>query len=350
MVLLFTYLFVAIGFSFLCSIAEAVLLSVTTPHIALLEKNKKPSGRLLRRLKDDVHSPLAAILTLNTIAHTVGAAGVGAQSTVVFGSGYVGITSAILTLLILVFSEIIPKTLGAHYWRRLAPITAYGLKYLILALYPFVKLSKKLTQGLANEPTLKGFSRHEFAAMAELSVDEGQLARRESEMLKNLLRLRETRVKDVMTPRTVVFSLPEDTTVADYFTNYNNARFSRVPIYAGDHEKVTGFVLRSDLLEAHVNTDGTGKVKNYRRELNAVSPSISLSRAFEEFLKRRAHIMLVVDEYGGMEGILTLEDVLETLLGLEIIDEGDKTEDMQKLARRLWKRRARKMNVRVDKQ
>ncbi len=349
MLLLFTYLFVAIGFSFLCSIAEAVLLSVTTPHIALLEKNGKPSGRLLRQLKDDIHSPLAAILTLNTIAHTVGAAGVGAQSAVVFGSGYIGITSAVLTLLILVFSEIIPKTLGAHYWRRLAPATAYVLKYLIFALYPFVKLSKRLTRGLANEPTLKGFSRHEFAAMAELSADEGQLAQQESEVLKNLLRLRETRVKDAMTPRTVVFSLPEDTRVAEVFSNHKNSRFSRIPIYADDPEKVTGFVLRSDLLEARANQGSAQAVKTYRRELNAISSSISLSRAFEEFLRRHAHIMLVVDEYGGVEGILTLEDVLETLLGLEIVDEGDKTKDMQKLARRLWKQRSRKMNVRVDK-
>lgn len=349
MVPLFLFLFVAIGFSFLCSIGEAVLLSVTTVYIALLEKNDKPSGPLLRKLKEDIHSPLAAILTLNTIAHTVGAAGVGAQSAVLFGSVYVGITSAILTVLILVFSEIIPKTLGTHYWRSLAPATAYSLKYLILALYPFVKLSEKLTQGLANEPTLKGFSRKEFAAMAELSVDEGQLAQQESEMLKNLLLLQEARVKDAMTPRTVVFSLPEDTNIADFFLNHKNSRFSRIPIYVDDHEKVTGFVLRSDLLEALASENSTGTVKDYRRELTAISSSSSLSQAFEEFLRRHAHIMLVVDEYGSMEGVLALEDVLETLLGLEIIDEVDKTEDMQKLARRLWKRRARNMGVRIGK-
>lgn len=350
MFLLITYVSIALGFSFLCSIAEAVILSVTSAHIALLEQEEKPSGVLLRKLKEDINTPLAAILTLNTIAHTVGAAGAGAQAAAVFGSAYVGIASAVLTLLILIVSEIIPKTLGAHYWRSLAPATAYCLKFLIWALYPFVKLSETLTRGLTHGPTLRGFSRDEFAAMAELSAKEGELAQRESKILKNLLLLRETRVKDAMTPRTVVFSLPETLLVEEFFDQHENIRFSRIPIYSDNQEQVSGFVLRSELLSAQATGKGDNKLKNYRRDLQVLLSSMSLSQAFDELLRNHSHIMLVLDEYGGMEGILTLEDVLETLLGLEIVDESDKTEDMQKLARRLWKRRAQQMGLKIKEQ
>ncbi|HYQ71088.1 MAG TPA: CNNM domain-containing protein, partial [Gammaproteobacteria bacterium] len=210
MLLLVTYVIIALGFSFLCSIAEAVLLSVNTPYITLLQRKGRKAGELLGRLKADINSSLAAILTLNTIAHTIGAAGAGAQAALVFGNAYVGIASGVLTLLILVFSEIIPKTLGAHYWRQLAPLTAFVLRGLVWLLYPFVKLSELLTRGLVHGPGLKGFNREELAAMAEISAAEGHLGPKEIRILKNLLRLRETRVTAAMTPRTVIFSLPED--------------------------------------------------------------------------------------------------------------------------------------------
>lgn len=349
MTLLIIYILVALGFSFLCSIAEAVLLSVTSTYIALMEKEDRPSAPVLRALKDDISKPLAAILTLNTIAHTVGAAGAGAQAAAVFGNAYVGVASAILTFMILVFSEIIPKTLGAHYWRSLAPATAYGLKFLTLALYPFVMLSKKITGGLTHEPTLSGFSREEFSVMADLGAREGQLAEQESEILKNLLLLSETRVRDVMTPRTVVFCLPESFRVDEFFHKHDHERFSRIPIYRGDRGHITGFVLRSDLLlaQARGNTDST--LDNYSREMAAVLESMSLSQAFKEFLRLRTQILLVVDEYGGMEGILTLEDVIETLLGLEIVDEGDSIVDMQRLARRIRDQRLKKMGLQTGK-
>lgn len=346
MSLLIIYVLVALGFSFLCSVAEAVLLSVTGPYITLLEKEGKSAGTLLNSLKSDVNRPLAAILTLNTIAHTVGAAGAGAQAANVFGSGYVGVISAVLTLLILVFSEIIPKTLGAHYWRELAPVTAYVLKYLIWGLYPFVLLAEKLTQGLAHGPTLRGFNRQEFAAAAELSVEEGELARRESRILKNLLLLRETRVKDAMTPRVVVYSLSEATSVAEFFQRAEV--FSRIPIYCKSSEHITGFVLRSELLSAQASGHSTDTLANYRRDLPALLSTMTLSQAFDEFQRQQVHIILVVDEYGGVEGILTLEDVLETLLGLEIVDESDRTTNMQELARRLWRRRAEEMGFTAD--
>lgn len=345
MLLLITYVIIALGFSFLCSIAEAVLLSVSSPYIALLEKEGKPSGALLRKLKEDVNNPLAAILTLNTIAHTIGAAGAGAQAVVVFGNAYVGIASAVLTLLILIFSEIIPKTLGAHHWRKLAPATAYTLRVLVWILYPFVLLAEKLTRGLSHGPTLKGFSREEFAVMSELGAAEGQLHKRESKILKNLFHLRQNTVGDVMTPRTVVFALPEALCVADFFVEHVDKRFSRIPIYTQNRDHITGFVLRSDLLLAQAKNEGERALSVYCRELDALPETTSLLQAFEYFLNKRAQIMLVVDEYGATEGIVTLEDVLETLLGLEIIDESDRTADMRALARQLWQRRAKAMGV-----
>ena len=348
MTLLLIYVFIALVFSFLCSIGEAVLLSVTPSYIAVQEQEQKRSGMLLRGLKNDINKPLAAILTLNTIAHTVGAAGAGAQASNVFGSGYLGITSAVLTLLILVFSEIIPKTLGAFYWRRLAPATAYSLKGLVIAMYPFVRLAEMLTGRLGEATAVQGFSRGEFKAMAELSHEEGQLDEREAEILKNLLEMDQVRARDVMTPQNVVFSLPEHTTVGGYFNRYQGERFSRIPVFHEGSDHLSGFVLLNDLLLAQARGNSTSKLSVYRRDLHAVISQMSLARVIREMLDKRAHMMLVVDEYGGTEGIITLEDIIESLLGLEIIDEGDKTADMRKLARKLWQRRARDRMLKTD--
>lgn len=348
MLLLVAYVLLALIFSFLCSIAEAVLLSVRVPYVALLEREGKPSGAVLRRLRDDINSPLAAILTLNTVAHTVGAAGAGAQAAAVFGNAWLGLASAVLTLLILVFSEIIPKTLGAHYWRQLAPSTAYFLKYLVVFMYPLVKFSEKLTQALGKGPETKGFSRDELAVMADLSGSEGLLDERESQILKNLLLLDATRVKDAMTPRSVVSVLPARSTVGQFFAEHSDERFSRIPLYGDSREKITGFVLRSDLLLAQARGQGDTPVERHRRDLSVIPGTVSLLKAFDELLHRRAHILLVIDEFGGMDGILTMEDVLETMLGLEIVDEGDKAVDMRALARRLGQRRAQEMGLDVD--
>lgn len=337
MLLLIVYILIALGFSFLCSIAEAVLLSVTTAYVALLEKAGKRTGTILRELKRDINKPLAAILTLNTIAHTVGAAGAGAQAATVFGDVYLGVVSAILTLLILVFSEIIPKTIGAYYWKALAPATAYVVRFLVWVLYPFVWLSEKLTQGITEGPSLRGFNRSEFQAMAEISAQEGQLAPQELKVLKNLLAWQELRVDAVMTPRTVVFSAPQGITVAEFFDKHEDASFSRIPVYANDPDDIVGFVLRDDLLLANAKDKTEDKLKIYRRDIPAVPEMISVFRAINEFIRQRAQIMLVVNEYGVVRGILTLEDLLETLLGLEIVDEGDKVVDMQNLARQLAK-------------
>ncbi|WP_295798992.1 hemolysin family protein [uncultured Microbulbifer sp.] len=350
MLLLIIYVLIALGFSFLCSIAESVILSVTKPYISLLEREGHAAGRVLRRLKDDINAPLAAILTLNTIAHTAGAAGAGAQAAAVFGSHYLGLASAVLTLLILVFSEIIPKTLGALYWRQLAPVTAYSLRYLVWVLKPFVWLSDWLTRGMARGPTLTGFSREEFAVMAELGEAEGQLERRETSILHNLFfTLRDHTVREVMTPRTVVFSLSRDLTVAEAYPEVEKSRFSRIPIFEqGDPDLVVGFVLKQDLLLAYTRGESETPLKNLGRELLMLPETAAIYQVFHKMLARRVQISAVVDEYGSLEGLVTLEDILETLLGEEIVDEADKTPDRQELAKRLWRWRSRRYGLRVD--
>ncbi len=348
MLLLVTYVFIALGFSFICSIAEAALLSVTPAHVALLIEDGKPSGFILKKLKANINQPLAAILTLNTIAHTMGAAGAGAQATVVFGSAYLGVASAILTLLILIFSEIIPKTLGAYYWRQLAPLTAHSLKNLVRILYPFVKLSELMTAGLTKGPTLRGFSRKELAAMVDISAEEGQLASSESEILRNLLELRDTLVTEAMTPRTVVFTLPDSMAVEAFCQHHVHEPFSRIPIYHVDHDLVTGFVLRNDVLLAQACGNNKKSLNSFRREMASLPETISLARAFDVLQQTQSHIVLIVDEYGDMQGVLTLEDVFETLLGLEIVDESDDTVDMQRLARRKWQHRAQEMGLKIE--
>lgn len=344
MFLLFLYVFIALFFSFICSVAEAVILSVSQAYISLLEKDGKPSGKLLNKLTSDINKPLSAILTLNTIAHTMGAAGAGAQAASVFGDAYLGLISAVLTFLILVFSEIIPKTLGATYWKVLAPPTAIFLKYLILALYPFIVMSQKLTSGFTEESALKGLSRSELLAMAELSEQEGQLAEQEGLFLQNLLLLHERKIKDAMTHRTVVFSLREDMTVAEFVEKHSNIAFSRVPIYENqESENITGYIMRTDILLAMASGEKDKRLADFAKPLITLLGDMPLSTTFDHFLNSRVHMLLVVDEYGGLEGILTLEDLLESLLGIEIVDEQDTTVSMKHLAKIMWKRREKRM-------
>ncbi len=347
MLLLTTYVLIALVFSFLCSIAEAVILSVTTPYILVLESEGKKSAPRLQALKSNINDPLAVILTLNTIAHTIGAAGAGAQAALVFGSVYVGIFSAVLTLLILVFSEIIPKALGAQYWRALAPTTAYFLTHLIKVLYPFVWLSNFLTKGLKHKSAVTGFTRKEFSAMAELGEQEGQLAKNEFLVLKNLFNLQEIRAREVMTPRTVMFSMDQATSVEEAVHEIKNNPFSRIPIY-DEPDQITGFVLRTDLLSAHLDDKQACQLVVFKRELHAVLDQAKLLTVFTQFIEYDTHIFLVVDEYGVTKGLLTMEDVLETLLGIEITDESDSITDMQLLAKRYGRLRHKKMGLNAE--
>lgn len=345
MTLLFLYLFLALAVSFLCSILEAVLLSVNQSYIAVLEKEGRPSAKLLRKLKDDIDRPLSAILSLNTIAHTVGAAGVGAQAQIVFGYAYVGITSAILTLLILFLSEIIPKTLGATYWKTLAPVAARMLRWMILILYPFVVLSMMITRLLSDDKERPTFSREEFSAMADRGVEEGIFEKEESNILKNLVRFNSLRIKDIMTPRVVVESFHEDTTVSDVFDQYDELRFSRLPVYGEKEDDITGYVLKNDLLIKLAQDQHAVPLKELKRDILILPETISLQSLFEQLLENQEHIAVAVDEYGGFSGIVTMEDVVETLLGMEIVDEVDAIEDMQKQARKNWRQRARKLGI-----
>lgn len=345
MTLLLVYLSLAIGVSFLCSILEAVLLSVNQAYIAVLEKKGATSGRLLRELKEDIDRPLSAILSLNTIAHTVGAAGVGAQAQVVFGNAYVGITSAILTLLILFVSEIIPKTLGATYWKSLAPVAARLLRGMIWILYPFVVLSMGITRLLSGERRRPTFSREEFTAMAERGAEEGVFEKEESDIFKNLVRFSSLRVKDIMTPRVVVAMFPQEATVADVFEKYDELYFSRIPVYEKKEDDIVGYVLKNDLLIQLSQDQDDTPLKTIKRDILILPETISLRKLFERLLENQEHIAVAVDEYGGFSGIVTMEDVVETLLGMEIVDEVDAIEDMQKMARKNWRKRARELGI-----
>ena len=344
MLLLIVYVFIALGFSFLCSIAEAVILSVSSAYISVLEKEGKASGALLRKQTDNINTPLSAILTLNTIAHTMGAAGAGAQAAAVFGDAYLGVISAVLTLLILIFSEIIPKTLGATYWRTLAPVTAYFLKYLSIVLMPFVKMSELMTKGFKEDSPLRGLSRSELHAMAELSGQEGQLANHEAAFLQSLLSLHELKVKDAITHRTALFKVSESMTVEGFFHKHANIEFSRIPVFEdSDSENITGFVMRSDLLVAQARGNTDKPLSEYAKDMVTVLNTMPLSVTFEHFINKHVHMLLVVDEYGGLEGVLTLEDLLERLLGVDIVDEKDTTVSMRRLAKMMMKRKEQMM-------
>ncbi len=338
---------VALVFSFLCSVAEAVLLSVSPGFVADLKSQGKPLGRRLEHVKHNLDRSLAAVLTLNTIAHTVGAGGAGAYAAKFFGQNRVGIAMTILTLLILFLSEIIPKTLGATFWRVLSAPTAYFVQFLNLALYPLLLLSEWLTRFLTGGKRLHGLTREEFTALADLGAAGGQLDVKESRIVKNLLKFPLLRAEDIMTPRTVVFALQQDQTVHGVIDRVREASFSRILLYGENRDDVSGFVLKTDVLLNERESEGEATLADLKRELRAVDPETSLSHVLEELLDNRAHILLVVDQYGGMQGIVTLEDVVETLIGMEIVDEVDKIDDMRKLARAQWMDRVRRAGIDV---
>ena len=346
--LLLLYVALAIGVSFLCSVMEAVLLSVTPSYVAALEREGSTVGKRLHQFKENVDRPLAAILSLNTIAHTVGAAGVGAQAAVVFGEAYTGIVAGVLTLLILVLSEIIPKTLGAVYWRTLTPVLVRLLTATIIVMWPLVKLSQGLTYLLSQDEDEAAFSREEFTAMAELGEEEGVFEEKESRILRNLFRFNSLRVKDVMTPRTVIFQMREHRTIGDVVEEHDEFRFSRIPVYDDDPDDITGYVLKDEMLLRAAQEEFDVPLSEISRDILVVHETLALPDLLERLLDRLEHIALVVDEYGGVAGVVTMEDVVETLLGLEIVDEADSVEDMQALARKQWFKRARELGMVSD--
>ena len=341
MTLLVIYLLIAIGVSFLCSVLEAVLLSVTHGYVET-ELTKRPRrAKVLKEVKNDLDESISSILILNTFAHTMGAAGVGAQAVKVFGAKWETLVAFVLTLAILYFSEIIPKTLGARFWPQLALPAALIIRWLVKLLFPLVWVSAKLTS-LFSQGDQQGFvSREELAALAKLGARHGALGPQESELLENMLNLRHTRTEDILTPRTVVCALSADQTVGEALAELSDVPFTRLPVYQTDLDSILGMVLRP-MLHEEEREDGEGKsLSDFVVPIHRVSEELPVLRLLDLFIKRREHLFLVEDGYGQTAGIVTLEDAVETLLGREIMDESDTVEDMQELARTKYRGRLR---------
>jgi len=343
MTLLFIYLSIAIGVSFLCSILEAVLLSVTPSYVEKMQSESPRSAKHLVKVKEQLDKSLASILILNTFAHTMGAAGVGSQALQVFGKEWETLIAFLLTLVILYFSEIIPKTLGSTFWKKLAIPSAFIISLLVKLVYPLVWLSTLLTKLFSHHKDDE-VTREEIIALASLSHKGGELFTQENSYLHNLLNLRNKKTEEILTPRTVVHMLDETTTVTDALNNPMTEQFSRMPVYSENYDNITGKVIRVDLFEAERNGHGEEKIINYAKPVNRVSEKLSVHNLLDLFIKRNAHLFLVEDEFGQTAGVVTLEDAIETLLGREIVDERDQTDDMQALAKKKYRDRLRKIN------
>ena len=333
MTALIVYFFSALLISFICSLLESVLLSVSHAHIAVLVKEGRKRGLLMASLKENINRPLSAILTINTIANTIGAAGVGAQTFSIFGSKAVAVSSFILTFSILFFSEIIPKTLGANYTKTLVGFTAYVTRGLIFIVFPMVFIGEKISQ-FFNEGQSESSkaSREELIAMAELSEDEGAIDSQEGDIIENLMKLDNIKAEEVMTPRSVVFALSKNDTVGEVVNKYTPLVFSRIPIYEKSLDQIIGFVHRYDLVNKQAEDKFKVKMKDLMEPVHTVMDNDSISDILNKFVKRREQIFIVADNFGTTTGLITLEDAIETLLGVEIVDEHDNVVDMRKLA------------------
>ncbi len=343
--LLIIYFCIAITVSFFCSVWEAVILSVTNPYIASLKNTRPRAGGRLDDLKTRIGRPLTSVLTLNTIAHTMGAMSVASQVTALGGGNWDALAGALMTFAILILSEIIPKNLGARYWRSWAPWVSICLVWLTRVMSPVVWFIELFSKGHHNEAA---FSRDELKVMAQLGTRQGDLKENESRILENLLQLRDISVREVMTPRVVVFALNEETTVQHYLDRHDSSPFSRIPIFSENRDDIRGFVLKHDILLAAAQDKFSLTLKELNRDIAAIPQITKLTDAFQHLVANRHHVAIVLDEYGGMSGLVTMEDVVETLLGLEIVDEADTREDMQEFARNLWKTRALKMGLEVN--
>lgn len=346
MTALLIYFFIALVVSFLCSLLESVLLSVSHAHVAVLVKEGSKRGMLMASLKENINRPLSAILTINTIANTVGAAGVGAQTYSVFGSSWVAASSIILTLSILFFSEIIPKTLGASYTKPLVGFTAYVIRVLIFLVFPMVLIGEKISLSLNKDgQDSSKASREELIAMAEMSEDEGAIDSQEGDIIENLMKLDNISAEEVMTPRSVIFSLSADDNVGKVINKYSPLVFSRIPIYKDSLDQVIGFVHRYDLVNKQAEDKFDVLMKSLMEPVHTVKDSDSVANILNQFVKRRQQIFIVEDEFGTTTGLITLEDAIETLLGVEIVDEHDNVVDMRKLASaKLEKRQQKERN------
>lgn len=353
--LLIFYFTSSILLSFLCSLWEATLLSVSPSFVEIKAQEKSWVGLKLQEFKKNIDKPLSAILTLNTFAHTVGAIGVGSQSAKIWGDNYInvlgintnaeGIVAAIMTLAILIISEIIPKTIGAGYWKKLSGFTVRSLHILIYALYPLVWLSQYITSLIKKDKSESVLSRTDISAIADMGAKEGVIEQNEHKIIKNLLKFRKIHAEDIMTPRTVVKAADETMTIQEFHEQNPDLRFSRIPVFSENVDQVSGFILKDQVLSQIINDEGDHSLSSIARSLPNVSEEIPVPDLFENMMNNQQQIVMVHDDYGGMAGIVTMEDIMETLLGLEIVDEMDDTEDMQILARKKWEERARRLGL-----
>lgn len=353
--LLLIFFFVSICFSFLCSIWEAVILSVTPSYVNRKVQEGSSIGETLQAYKKDIDRPLSAVLTLNTIAHTIGAIGVGAQAGEVFGAHsidlglfsltYESLIAGGMTLAILILSEIIPKTMGANMWRELAPFTVKSLRILLWILAPFVWMSQGITKSLKKDKDRSVLSRADFAAMTIVGEESGAIDQSESTIIQNLLRLEKLTVRDIMTPRTVLLLADEKMTMREYFDTHRPIPVSRIPLFRDNSHMITGMVLKDDLLLELAEDNDTKLLGEIRRPIIFVKDSDPLPSLLDTLVVKREHIAVATDDYGSVVGLVTMEDLFETILGLEIMDESDAVEDLQRLARKNWEDRAKKLGI-----
>ena len=338
MSLLLIFLLGALAISFLCSLLESVLLSTPISYLTMKEEEGDKNAILFSKLKENPDRPLTAILSLNTIANTVGAAGVGQQATLLFGSQWFGLVSAVMTLLILIFSEIIPKTIGSYHWKRLTWLSLI-MKGLMIVLYPVVWLVEKIRRPLAGDEPDTTISREEVSAMANIGEEEGVIDNSENKVIQNIIKLDDIKAYDVMTPRVVAAIAPESMTLKSFYKREELSHNSRIPVYAESPEFITGYILRYDVLENLAEDKFDMRLRTIKRKIAAFHEETTVSDIWESLLKTKDQMAIIIDDYGCFQGIITLEDIMETILGMEIIDENDTITDMQQYARERWLKR-----------
>ncbi len=345
LVYLILFLAGALVISFLCSILESSLMSTPVTYLSMLEESGVKSAKLFKSYKENIDKPIAAILALNTIANTIGAAGVGKQATEAFGSEWFGLVSAITTILVLIFAEILPKTIGALYWKKLIGFTSKTIKFLIFIMYPLVIMIQFIGKIFDRDGKNSAISRDEVTAMANIGEQAGVIKENENKVIQNIIKLDKIKVMEVMTPRTVTTIADEEMDLKTFYQNDKYLHYSRIPLYSDTAEYISGYILLSDALEGLADDKFDLKLKEIRRPITYFKEEQSIRDAWETLLASKEHIGLVIDEYGSFQGVLTLEDIIESILGLEIIDESDEATDMQQFAKERWERRMKRFKT-----
>ena len=336
MTLLVIYLLLTLILSFMCSLLEATLLSSTSSYIESLDKKgySPKTVDLAKDVKQNIDKSISSILTLNTFANTMGAAGVGAQAAIIFGSNWQAVIAFALTLMVLFISEIFPKTVGAIYWRKFIVPATYIISFMVKVTYPFIFLATFITNALQKgRKNEANFSKDEIITIVNMSEKEGVLQAKESILIKNLFKLKNIKAKDIMTPRTVVFAFDSKTTLKEALLNDNLYVYSRIPVYNESIDDIAGVVFKQTILEKRVKKKKKTLLKDIMVPVHKVPENISVSTLFDMFIRMKMHLFIVQDEYGQTSGVVTLEDALETLLGIEIVDEMDQVTDMQEFAK-----------------